>query len=434
MSTTSIARGNALANKELSEKLSVMAARQPTPLTALTGPMPTEDRSLRKLRQQTTTDMPIVRVDELTRGPGDTVQVDCAHVAKLRAVMGDKNASGLGAALKYSTKDIYLDMATIPVSAGGKMTQKRTPHNLRLNALAQLKGAMPRFRWQRALTLAAGARGKQNGTDWILPLESDPEFAEQMVNAVKAPTYNRHFVANGAGLDVGGARLASIATTDGMKLSHIDEFAAIWDEMTIRMSGIQITGDPAAGDDPIKGILYVDPLVWDSLQQDNTAGYNIRTFEQNALKRADYGDMRKHPLFSGAPIMINGILIRKMNFAIRFDASDAVKHVTQANRLTAAESDVVVAAGLSTTHQVSRSIFFGAQGLALVNGANMTTEETYSLLEDQSENFGRNLELAGELMGTEDKLRWALPNASGQLEMTDFGIAVIDSVVKKRNV
>lgn len=122
MSATSIARGSPVANKQFSKALSAMAVKAPTPLLALTGPMSTEDQAMSKLKQQTTSDMPVVRVDELSKGPGDVVQVDCAHVVKLRAVMGDKNAEGLGAALKYSTKDIILDMATMPVSAGGKMT------------------------------------------------------------------------------------------------------------------------------------------------------------------------------------------------------------------------------------------------------------------------------------------------------------------------
>jgi hypothetical protein len=144
--------------------------------------MPSQDQALRKLKQQTTTEMPVVRVDDLSKGPGDVVQVDCAHVVKLRAIMGDQNAEGKGANLKYSSKDITLDMATIPVSAGGKMTQQRTPHSMRLNALAQLARGIPAFRWQRALTLLAGARGSQDGTDWVLPLSTDPEFADMLVN------------------------------------------------------------------------------------------------------------------------------------------------------------------------------------------------------------------------------------------------------------
>lgn len=433
MSTTSVPKGSSLANKQFSTALSAMAVRAPTPLQALTGPMSNENTALRKLKQQTTTDMPVVRVDELAKGPGDVVQVDCAHVVKLRPVMGDRNAEGMGASLKYSTKDITLDMATLPVSAGGKMTQQRTPHSMRLNALAQLKRAIPAFRWQRSLTLLAGARGKQDGTDWVLPLATDPEFAEMMVNVVRAPTYNRHWVVNGSGLSQGGAQLASIATTDAMKLSHIDELAALWDEMSIKMAPIQIPGDPAAGDDPIKGVLMVDPLVWDALITDTTSSSNIRTWEANAIKRADYGDLRKHPLFSGSPIFWNGILVRKMQFGIRQDAGDSVNIVTAGNRLTGNETTTTVAAGLSTTHQMARSVFLSAQALALVSGANQSSEETYSLLENKT-NFERNLELAGEIMGVEEKLRWALPNASGDLEMTDFGVAVIDSVVKKRSV
>lgn len=433
MSTTSVPSGSPLAVKQYSKALSAMAVRQPTPLHSLTGPMPSEDKAMRKLRQQSTIEMPVVRVDDLSKGPGDVVQVDCAHVVKLRPVMGDRNAEGLGATLKFSSQDIKIDMSTLPVSAGGKMTQQRTPHSMRTNALMQLKGGMPRFRWQRALTMLAGARGVQDGTDWILPLDTDPEFAEIMINAVKAPTYNRHFVVSGATLVQGGAQLASVATTDTMKLSHLDEFAAIWSEMATRMSPISIPGDPAAGDDPIKGILYVDELVWNDLVTDTTASNNLRTFETNALKRASYGELKQHPLFSGEPVMWRNILVRKMQTSVRFNASNLVKHITAANRLTATETDVTVAAGLSTTHQVSRCIFLGAQALATASGANATSEETYSLLEHKT-NFERNLEFAGEIIGSEQKLRWMLPNQNGDLEPTDFGVAVIDCVVKKRNV
>lgn len=431
MSETSIPSGSPLANKQYSKALAAMATRAPTPVTMLTGPMSTEDSAMRKLRQQTTIDMPIVRVDELSKGPGDTVQIDCAHVIKLRPVMGDKNAEGLGAALKYSSQDIKIDMSTLPVSAGGKMTQQRTPHSMRTNALMQLKGGMPRFRWQRIQVMLAGARGEQDGNDWIVPLASDAEFAEIMINTVKAPTYNRHYVVNAASLTQGGLQAASLATTDILKLSHIDELAALWGEMATKMAPIQIPGDPAAADDPIKGILFIDELVWDGLITDTTAGNNIRTFETNAMKRASYGDLKAHPLFSGSPILWNGILMRKMTTAIRFSASAAYNYVAVANRLTATETTGAVAAALSTTHLMARSLFLGAQALGMASGANQTSEETYSLLEHRT-NFGRNLEFAGEIIGSEQKLRWNLPNAAGDNEPTDFGVLVIDSVVRKR--
>ena len=435
MSTTSINGSSPLANKQFSRALSAMAVRQPTPLRSLTGPLPSEDDANRKIRQQTTTDMPIVRVDELVKGPGTTVAIDCAHVVKLRAIMGDRNAEGMGAELKYSTVDVKIDMATLPVSAGGKMTQQRTPHDMRMNALSQLKGGMPRFRWQRCLAALAGARGEQDGSDWILPLQSDSSFDEQMVNKLLAPTYNRHYVADAGTLVQGGVKLAAMDTNDKMLLSCIDELAALWDDMPVKMAPIQIPGDDAAGDDHIKGVLYVDPLVWDSLITDNTASNNIRVFQTNAVERAAYGNLGSHPLFAGRPLLWNGILVRKMSFGIRWaftgQPNTTCPMITEGNRLTATETSATMGAASNTTHNIARSLFLGAQALALASGGNSSSEETYSLLENRT-NFGRNLEMAGEVVGAEQKLRWTLPNQNGDMEPTDFGVIVIDSAVKKR--
>ena len=180
-------------------------------------------------------------------------------------------------------------------------------------------------------------------------------------------------------------------------------------------------------------MLFVDPLVWDAILTDTTANANIRQWQAAALERASYGNLARHPLFAGKPFFWNGVLVRKMTNAVRFSASATVKHITSVNRLTATETDVVVAAGLSTTHQVARSLFLGAQALAMASGANQTSEETYSLLENRT-NFARNLELAGEIIGAEQKLRFTLPNSNGDQEPTDFGVMVIDSVIRKRAV
>lgn len=428
---TAINSANALTNKQYSEALFTMAVRQPSPMNSLSGPAPKVDQSDKVLRQQSTTDMPIVQVTDLESTAGDKVQVDCAQVVKLRAVMGDQNSEGKGAPLKYSFQNITIDMATLPISVGGKMTQKRFQHNLRRNSLSQLKGSMPRFRWQRALTQLAGARGVQDGTDWVLPLGTDPEFADMMVNAVVAPTYNRHYVVDANTLVQGGQQLNLIDNTDRMLLTHLDQIAAIIDEMPVKMMPISIPGDPAAGDDPIKGVLMVDPLVWDSILTDATAGYNIRTFQANALERAKYGDLSKHPLFAGQPILWNGVLVRKMQFGIRFDPDgvSTQQYISAANRYTATETAVVLPniAG----YQIARSLFMSAQALAACSGVNTTSMTPYSLLENWT-NFGRNLELAGEIIGAEQKLRFGLPDGAGNTEPTDFGVMAIDSIVKKR--
>lgn len=438
MSNTVVSTNSPIAKKSWSETLSYMCGREPTPLKALTGPMPTEDEALRKHSQQTSNWMPIVRVDELTKTAGDRVLVDCAQISKFVAVMGDENAEGRGPDLNYSQQELVLNMATLPVSAGGKMSQQRTVHDLRKRAIKELSDVMPRFRWQRSLVHMSGARGSNDGVDWVLPPDvagvAPASLAAQMVNPIKAPTYNRHFVVNAGSLTQGGAQLASVLTTDVMRLSVIDELAAIWGEMSIRMMPIKVPGDPAAGDSPIKGVFFMDQLVWDNFITDTTAASNIRKWEADAMRRAEYGNLKQHPLFSGDVMLWNGILIRKMNFPIRLNAGDTVPHVTAANRYTATETNVTVAAGLSTTHSISRSLFLGAQALAVVSGGNKMSQETYHLLEKHTDNFGRNHEFAGEIMGSEAKLRWSFPDGAGNLEPTDFGVLVVDSVVRRRNV
>ena len=139
MADTVVASNSAIAVKRYSKTLSFMAAREPTTLTSLTGPMPEEDETLAAVKRgklASSQHMPVLRVDELTKGAGDKVQVDCGQISKFVAIMGDENAEGRGPSIDYSTQDLYLNMATLPISAGGKMSQQRTEHDLRKNAVA----------------------------------------------------------------------------------------------------------------------------------------------------------------------------------------------------------------------------------------------------------------------------------------------------------
>lgn len=433
MSQTHVAAGSPQANKIVSAALFAQAVKEPSPMNNLIGNAPTQSMAEAVLRQQSSEHMPIVQVLDLAKTAGDKISVDAIGVVKGRPIMGDRNAEGKGSKIDFANMEVAIDMATVPIDAGGKMSQKRTYHDLLSLGMAQLRGIMPRLQWQRCLVQLAGARGVADGNDWALPLSTDPEFADMVVNPVQAPTYNRHYVVSESSgaftLVQGGAQLASIDTTDKLVLPHIDQLAALYDELPTQMQPIRIPGDPVAMDDPIKGILFVDPLVYDGLLTDTTTGYNIRTFQTSAMERASYGNLRSHPLFAGSPIFWNGILVRKMKHPIRFNPNTAIPHVTSANRLTATETNVTIA-NFASTHQVARSIFMSAQALAQCLGTNTVSGVPYSLLEN-TYNFGRNKEIAGEMIGGEAKLRFKLPNESGALEPTDFGVLVIDSVVRK---
>lgn len=431
---TTISSTSGLAPKKWSEALFTQAGRQRTMTNTLSGPAPDMAKAGKILRRQSVTDMPIVRVTDLDQGAGDTVRVDLAHIIKMRAIMGDQNAEGMGAKLDFSFKDIRIDMATIPVTAGGKMTQKRFQNDLRAIALSQLKGGVPLFDWQRNLVAMAGSRGTQNDISWVLPPDTDPDFASQMVNAPRAPTYNRHFVVNGTTLTQGGQQLASVAQTDVFKLSHADDISEIIQEATMRVLPVMIPGDEAANDDPIKAVMLHDSLSWSRLIRDTTSANNIRQWQTDALKRAEYGNLRAHPLFAPGSFIWNNVLHRRMgDFGIRFLASTVTKHIAVANRYTAAETNVTVNAAIGANFQVARSVVLGAQALATCNGINAESGVPYTMLENQT-NFGRNYEMAGEVIGGCDKLTFALPDGQGNLEPTDIGVIVVDSVVPRMSV
>jgi len=421
---TQIPAGSPLARKVFGAALFAKTVAFAGMVKNLTGNAPKQSDAEAKLKGQTVPDMPIVRVTDLTKSAGDSVSVDAFDTISGKPIMGDRNAEGRGEALSSSSMDIRIDNTTKSVDAGGKMSQQRTLHSLRGIAMSQLVGYFGRLDNQKALVHMAGTRGTQTGKDWVVPLSSDADFADIMVNAVKAPTYNRHLVVNGTGFTAGGAQLASIASTDLWTLNHVDELAVLLSDHNFGLQPVRLNDDPAADDDPIKGVLYLTERQWAQIK--TSAAF--QTAVQQAWARKSYGT--KHPLFSGEPIMWNGILIRKQNkFAIRHIQSDTTKIVTAANRYTATETDVTVNAGLTAGYAVERSILLGAQALAYVFGRNQGSDSGFNWLENKY-NFERNLEVAGESMGGMSKLRFTFDDGQGNKEPTDNGVFVIDTAVK----
>lgn len=423
MAQTNVPVGSSIARKLYSVALFAQTIKKPSFANQLTGDAPKQADAEAKLKQQTAPDMPFVRVTDLSKTAGDTVSVDMFGLTGGKPLMGDTMAEGRGEKMTHNSMDISIDLTTKVVDAGGKMAQQRTVHNLRSLAMAQLVSYFTRFDDQLSLVHAAGARGFHTGADWVVPLASDADFSSICVNAVKAPTYNRHFVANGTGLTKGGQQLGSIATTDLLKLDHIDALRTIIDEMDFPLQPVRIADDPAANDEPM-WVLYVSPRQYSNLLT-NTSGNVLRSFQQYAWNRASYGS--KHPLFRGEVGMWNGILVKKLARPIRFTTGTSAKIITSANAATATESDQSIAGAITSSYAVDRAILLGAQALATVYGKNKASDYHFSWYERQY-NFERNFEVAGDMMGGKSKLRFKY-NENGVEVPTDQGVIVLDTTV-----
>lgn len=427
MSQTNVPAGSAMARKVFGAVLFARTINAPTLLNNLTGPAPKQSDAEAKLKGQTSADMPVVRVTDLTKTAGDTVSVDAFDVITGKPLMGDVNAEGKGEKLSSSSQDIKIDLTTKVVDAGGKMSQQRTLHGLRGIAMSQMAGYFPRLGTQRFIVHAAGARGSQVSTEWVVPKADDADFASIMVNDVNAPTYNRHYVIDGTDLVQGGAQLGSIEAADLWTLDHIDALSLLLKRLSIKMQPVRIKDDPASNDEPIRGVLFLTPAQMHQITTQNS-GRNWTDMVKNAWSRKSYGS--KHPLFMGDVGLWNGILVREqVDTVVQFAPGEETNIVTAANRYTGTESAQAVNGALTAGYAVERAVLLGAQAIASVYGKNQSNDYFFSWHE-RKYNFERSLEVAGDCMGGMSKIRFTFADGAGNMEPTDNGVIVIDSAVK----
>ncbi len=406
MANTTVETGSGLAVKEYSVALFVQTQKAPS--------------------LQTSPGMPVVRITDLSKMAGEAVTMDCVNIIGGKPIMGDRNAEGKGRPLTFSTHESKINVATFPIDVGGRMSQQRTKHNLRSLGLANGVGLMTRYESESCITHLAGARGDLDGVTFAVPLASDPDFAEVLINPIKAPTYNRHYVVSGGGvaLTQGGAQLTSIAATDIAKLDVLDVIRLIIDRSELAIQPIKLPDDPAANDDPL-WLLLCPPGAYDGFK--TNSGSSLRTFQQNAWNRASYGS--RHPLFMGEVGLWNGILVKKMtDFWIEFLTGSTTKY--NASTDTAGEeSGTATIPALGGTHKVERMLLLGAQALANCYGRSQSSDFFYSWLEHKY-NFERATEIAVETMGGKSKVRFSVPQKDGTTQATDHGVVAIDVAVK----
>jgi N4-gp56 family major capsid protein len=406
MSTT-IPVGSPLARKVYSVGLFAKVQSAPGFMNLLSGSMPKEGDFAAKAKGQTSPDYPIIKTGDLAKGAGDTVSVDLFNLLQGKPVMGDKRIAGKMMQLTSSSMDVSINQVRGGADSGAKMTQKRTVHNLRTVAMAGLQGWMQRYEDQTSLVQLAGARGSQQTADWVVPLQADPDFAETMVNSVRAPTKNRYFAANDA------TNVADMGTNDALTLQDIDRIVSVLRESANPLQSIKIQNDERAWNDPLWA-MFVTERQW-LYMQSRTSQTQWRQAMQNAFERKSAGV--KHPLFdSYESIMWNGMLIKRMNrYAIRFNTGDTVVADTGgADGKTYTENNIVAAV------PTDRAIIVGAQALAKAYGKSKS-EYFYDWSEEEVDH-GNAIEIVTSLMSGCSKIRFKVDG-----EDTDFGVAVVDS-------
>lgn len=407
--------GSALARKVYSVGLFARVQAAPGFMNLLAGPMPGEGQFGKKGNGQTSPDYPVVKTGDLSKGAGDAVSVDLFNVLQGKPIMGDKKVSGRMMSLSSSSQDIKINQVRGGADSGGRMTQKRTTHNLRKISMMGLQAWASRFEDQNTLVHLAGARGSQNTTDWVVPLSTDAEFSDIMINTIKAPTKNRMYYANDA------TAPSNIGTNDALSFQDIDRIVSTLRESPVPLAPVKIEGDEAAWNDPM-WVMFVTERQWLYLKS-RTGQTQWQDAVKYAFERKNSLGTNKHPLFNGGEtIMWNGMLIKRMNrYAIRFDAADNVI-VDSGGTDGGTYTETTVAAAVAT----DRAIIVGAQALGKAYGSSRS-DYFYDWSEEEVDH-GNSVETVCAMMGGSAKIRFRIDGVD-----TDHGVACIDSYAPDPN-
>lgn len=313
---------------------------------------------------------------------GDTVQFDLLMRLRTQMVTGDNRVEGTAAPLKFHSDEIKIDQARFGASAGGRMTRKRTLHNLR------------KISRQLATEFAAqwideGIYAYVGSDEGLTAINEDRVFAETNFagNPITSPD-SAHQVYGGA-----ATSKATLTADDKMTYKLIERVSVIPEMMNstntnaVRMSPVKV-GD---------GKHYV--LLMNPFQ-----AHDLRT-EVGDLSWSKIAQARtmaegaKSPIFKGGIGMINNVVMHEHQGVLRWGNAGVGGNVAMARALLLGRQAGIVA--------------YGSAG----NGARMTWVEKLTDADNQVDIY------CGVIMGMR-KTRF---------NGLDFGVVAVDTASRDPN-
>lgn len=413
---TRISSGSPMANKVFNAALFTEAKKRHCLANLMTDGAPKiVDSNKLDGRKQTSPGAPVVQILDLSKSKGDEVSMDLFHQLGGEPIMGDDRADGRAESLTFATFSLKINQYRKPVDSGGKMTQQRTGHDLKMVANRMLSPYVTDLRDQVMLVHAAGARGDVPASKggWLVP-ENKPgtNFSKVMVNPVTPPTFNRHFYGGDA------TAIDNIDSADKFNLRAINRLRLQLGEQNVQMQSIRYEKDVAASDLPFF-VLLVSERQWFDWQEDTDPNFGGAAFKRLQAAAVERGKLASHPIFAGDCAYYENILIRRMSKDIQFNAGSQVQ--VSNNDATASVTTKVPSV------RVHRAILLGAQGIADAWGLTGKAEKGGYFFDQRTEeqDLGNRMIHSVNWMSGFAKVRF---QGSDQI-VTDHGVAVLDTAV-----
>jgi len=326
--------------------------------------------------------MPIQMLPHLENDAGEQISYDLLMQLKMQPVEGDSTLEGKEEDLKFYTDQVYIDQMRGGVNTGGRMTRKRTIHDLRKRARVKQSEWWARIFDELFFMYLSGARGINS--DYIYGT-GYTGFAN---NSFVAPD-SEHVLYSGS-----ATSKLSLVATDKMALNTVDRLVARATMMGGGTSGTpQIT--PVMVDGEEHYVLVMTP--WDAYNMRTAAGTGEWLDVQKALA-TNLGN--KSPIAKGGLGMHNNVVLHEHKGVIRFNDYGAGANV-----------------------EASRSLFLGSQAAVCAFGS-PGTGLRFDWHEESRDNGNQAVITTGTICG--------IKKTAFEIEGTskDFGVIAAESAAK----
>lgn len=272
----------------------------------------------------------IQRKTELETGAGDRISFDLCVQMRNRPTYGDQRLEGKEESLKFYTDEVIIDQVRHAASAGGKMSRKRTAHDMRMLAKNRLGDYFSRLVDELFFMYLSGARGiNQDFTE-------ASDYTGFAGNSFDAPDASHQLY--------GGSATSKASLTSGDKLTTtVIEKAINKAEMMQALDPKVANMVPVTNGADNQYVLLMSPFQEYDLRTNSTTGQWL-----DIQKAAATAEGRKNPIFLGGMGLLNNTVLHKHRNVIRFSDYGSGSNVAAARALLLGRQAAVVAYGTAS--------------------------------------------------------------------------------------
>ena len=250
-------------------------------------------------------EMPIQILTDLESDAGEAIVYDLLAELKMAPVEGEDILEGKEEAQRFYTDTVYIDQARAGVNTGGRMTRKRTLHNLRESAKRQQSSWWGRLFDELLFIYLSGSRGVNN--NFVLPTT----YSGRASNALVSPDANHVLYGKASGSQA--TSTITLTSSNVFDLELIDRAKTQADAQGGGATGIPVL-QPCKfnGEETFVCVM--------STYQEADMRANVNTGQwMDIQKAATYAEGYKSNLFKGALGMYRGVVLHSHRNAIRFN-------------------------------------------------------------------------------------------------------------------